>query len=266
MTKPPAFSNDASLIERLTGIAIFVTVLLVAFGLVWPFAAPRAGPGQPTYVEVSQWLSGFVQPLAVFWFVWAYLLQREEFKLQRRELEQTRLEVSRQAESLASSELTQKRALFMSLRPLYEDRLSQLVQPSLGWFQYFATPWSHSGSNPIFSMSNVICGVLKSGATNGLSPEMLREHFFETSCIERSHRYKSTMDELLERAEDCRGDGVFVDVVRSSEFFAWYKGLVEMYGLETHRLADGRGPGDCILPNWTELAPLFSGLRREGKH
>lgn len=78
-------------------IPLGVTLAIVLFALAWPFVARS---GTPTYVDVAAWLTGILQPLALAWFVGAFLLQREELVLQRTELAQTRDEISRQADAL----------------------------------------------------------------------------------------------------------------------------------------------------------------------
>lgn len=63
--------------------AISTTLLVGIFAVVWPFVAQ---PGQPTFADVGQWLSGVLQPIAILWFLVALLEQQRELRRQGDEL------------------------------------------------------------------------------------------------------------------------------------------------------------------------------------
>jgi hypothetical protein len=238
-----------SFVERAVRPAVVGTVLVSALVLGWPWAVALLDVKGPIdFVQYAEWLSGVAQPIAVFWFLLAFLLQHEELKLQRQELKETRAEVAKQAVATQQMELTSRRANFLELRNEYQGLLDTLVQQ-------FGTQLSNTvtaaqdearRTNSVAQANNLPGPVPwheRSGAEQAIWILLQLTGPSSNSPWPRAHAewghylgsaefrtlklgYKKIFEALLEEASVLGGEGIFVDRIRNTHHFLWYQALM----------------------------------------
>jgi hypothetical protein len=241
---PPSSSGfSAFLTPRNVKVMGFATAAVVVGSLVWPFVAR---PGSPTYIDVGQWLSGVLQPIAVFWFVVAFLLQHEELQLQREELKLTRNELKSQAEAAAGTELSTRRTTYAQLHPQVLAYLERCIfaVANIGWP---AGPDTNNLTAIARSIDNLLT---REGAARSAAIEVVRGAKFR----EFRDSYIGTFNVLLDLAKRCESPEhpVFVNMLRSEVHFAWYRALHKtLPGNDMHADAGGSRSGDAAFDFWT---------------
>lgn len=245
--------NAPSLVERAFRPALGGTLVVLIVSLAWPFLAT---PGSPTIVDFGQWLSGIAQPLAIFWFVLAFLLQREELRLQRRELQATRAELSRQAESLAESELNSRRDTFAKMTEVANETCLAIARAiSIRASAEVSVTHHEHWPGPLSTLEQVVtfCADKAQGSHEHLA-RIERAKKFRSSQYLNSHGrdFIQLVDGLLELSAECGAGGLFTKAVRSRPFFAYYQLLHRVFGTEPNSLGAGSQSADYY---WDSLKP-----------
>lgn len=90
--------------------------------------------------DLGSWFSGLFAPLAFFWLIVGYYLQRQELYLQRKELRLQREETSRlateaerQAKAIEAAELHARRDTFLAIYEVAIEQLTQLCDLISSW-------------------------------------------------------------------------------------------------------------------------------------
>lgn len=91
--------KDGSAITK-TRVAILVTVLYLGFIVYLRGCEAWLVLGYGELNELGDFLAGVLTPVALFWLIVGYFLQRDEFGLQRQELKETRETLSTQVKVL----------------------------------------------------------------------------------------------------------------------------------------------------------------------
>jgi len=100
-------------------IWITATIIYLVVAIAW---IVKVSQGSPTIEDFSAWIAGVAQPVAVAWFIGAYLLQRSEIR-------ETRQELAQQSEALKRSAAAQDRQTVLQLRELLRADVNAFLLP-----------------------------------------------------------------------------------------------------------------------------------------